>query len=406
MDSDQLQDGVYFRSGERPAPCYRLLPLDAVDGANGMDVRDALQRMLAMLAGLKGGEVRELRGQDARGNDRTRDLYQSLRVLAGFGRRLFDSEVHQPALVVAPRPDHLSYLPRTGRAFPGIPWLHDTGETNLGEADVVLQLTADSDAATNCAAVEIWKLIIDEHLPLAVRTSFSGFSRPDGRGWLEFHDGLSNIEPSQREQVLIAGDDPPWMAGGTYMAVLRFVVDLSAWRSLSPTEQELLVGRSKLNGAPLVAVARGPDGAAIPVAATVLNEAPDAPLPADFREPAPSSDPLLAASHLRRANRNGVSAFAPSGLRLYRQGYEFLDALNADGPRLGLNFVSFQQDLSVLHHVLNLPDWLGDVNFGGPSPGRAGDPPALEFVRLQAGGLYAVPPKGDPFPGADVFRSG
>lgn len=88
---------------------------------------------------------------------------------------------------------------------------------------------------------------------------------------------------------------------------------------------------------------------------------------------------------------------------MFRQGYEFLDGLGPDGPSLGLTFVSFQRDLSTVQHLLHLPGWLGDVNFGGRGGRGPGEPPAIAFVSLVAGGLYAVPPRAGPFPGADVF---
>jgi hypothetical protein len=80
---------------------------------------------------------------------------------------------------------------------------------------------------------------------------------------------------------------------------------------------------------------------------------------------------------------------------MFRQGYEFLQEIDGEGPRLGLNFVSFQRDLRVFQHVMNLPGWLGDSTFGGDAPG---------FLTLEAAGYYAVPPVASPFPGATLFK--
>lgn len=88
---------------------------------------------------------------------------------------------------------------------------------------------------------------------------------------------------------------------------------------------------------------------------------------------------------------------------MFRQGYDFLDGLGPDGPSLGLTFVSFQRNLSIVQHLLHLPGWLGDVNFGGRAERGPDEPPALEFISLLAGGLYAVPPRAIPFAGADAF---
>ena len=368
--SDRIQEGVYFRSGERPAPCWRLLLLRVVPGAAPADVRDALGRVLRMLAALRAGTVRELRGQPAAGVQATRDTFEGLAALVGYGRSLFD---HDPPLTTKPRPEFLARL----AAFPALP--RAERHTPAGEADIALQLTGATPAAVNRAAVEVWKLIEDKSLPLQATASFDGFGRPDGRGWLEFHDGVGNMPSHERLAAIQAPPDPRWMARGTYMAFLRLRVDLRAWGSLDRAEQELAVGRDKLTGNPLVKTRRG-----------AVAAAGDA----DRFDPPAAGDPLLASSHVHRANRNRGSSDSPAALRIYRQGYDFIDGIGPDGPELGLNFVSFQADLQTLQHLMHLPGWLGDSNFGGDAP---------PFVSLLAGGLYAVPPRARPFPGASLF---
>jgi deferrochelatase/peroxidase EfeB len=378
---------VFFRRGERPPPCWRLLLLDVADGAEPAEARAAIGALLDMLAALRKGSVRELRGQPADGVDATRDTFRELAALIGYGRSLFDAA---PRLTPSPRPEFLARLPSRGDAFPAIPWAG--GERPAGEADLALQLTGTTAAAVNRAAVEVWKLVEDERLPLAPAGSFDGFGRPDGRGWLEFHDGVSNMESSQRIHAIAAGPDPGWMAGGTYMAFLRFRVDLRVWRALDRADQELVVGRDKLSGDPLVAVRRDARGRARPVAA-----------PEDRRDPPQTGDPLLESSHVHRANQNRASPDSPAALRIFRQGYDFLDAIGPDGPQLGMNFVSFQSDLQTLQHLMHLPGWLADVNFGGPAAPAPGDPPSPSLIALLAGGFYAVPPRSRPFPGAGLF---
>ena len=397
--ADRLQPGIYFRSGERAPPSWRMLLLDFVPGTDRRAAHDAMAAVTQMLAGLKRGKVRELEGQPAAAVKATRQTFEDLAALVGFGRPLFDEARHDPPLASHPRPAYLSYLPREGDAFPALPWA--AGATpGTGEADVALQLTAAVQAAVDRAAVEVWKLIEDEGLPLVPRASYDGFGRPDGRGWLEFHDGVGNVMPSRRLAAIAATGAPKWMAGGTYMAFMRFRVSLGRWRTLDRGDQELVVGRDKLTGAPLVGVRRDRSGRARPVAAAYGRKRDQA---AAFADPPQSTDPLVESSHVHRSNQNRASPDAPAGLRIFRQGYDFLDGVGPDGPLAGLNFVSFQADLGTLHHLLHLPGWLGNVNFGGPTdPGR-GDPPAPELISLLAGGLYAAPPRGRPFPGAALF---
>jgi Dyp-type peroxidase family len=369
--SDRIQEGVYFRSGERPAPCWRLLLLRIVPGAERTGVRDAIGRILRMLAALRAGSVPELRGQPAAGVEAARATFDGLAALVGYGRSLFD---HDPPLTTKARPDFLAYLP----PFPSIPFAQRY--SRAGEADVALQLTGTTPAAVNRAAVEVWKLIADKGLPFAVAASYDGFGRPDGRGWLEFHDGVGNMPSRERHAAIAARPDPRWMGGGTYMAFLRLRVDLPAWRGLDRGEQELAVGRDKLTGNPLVAVRRGR-----PVAASD---------DADRFDPPETGDPRLEASHVHRANQNRGSSDSPAALRIYRQGYDFIETIGPDGPEIGLNFVSFQSDLRTLQQILHLPGWLADANFGGDAP---------PLIRLLAGGFYAVPPRARPFPGAALF---
>jgi Dyp-type peroxidase family len=397
--ADRIQEGVFFRRGERPAPCWRLLLLRAAPGAAPADVRDALALVLRMVPTLRAGKVRELRGQPAAGVRATRDTFAGLAVLVGYGRSFFDTARHDPPLTAKARPDFLAYLSE----LPSVPRAARDGSP--AEADVALQLTGATAAAVNRAAVEVWKLIADKGLPLEAAASYEGFGRPDGRGWLEFHDGLGNMPSSQRLAAIAARPDPRWMGGGTYMAFLRLSVDLRAWRALDRGDQELVVGRDKLTGSPLVAVRRDARGRARPVAGPPLPARPSDAQRGDYLDPAETGDPLLESSHVHRANQNRGSSDAPAALRIFRQGYDFLDAIGPDGPELGLNFVSFQSDLQTLQHVMHLPGWLGDVNFGGPAePGR-GDPPSPALIRLLAGGLYAAPPRARPFPGASLFAA-
>lgn len=388
--ADRFQKGISIGPRTRPLPCYRLLVLDADGHAGGFHVRAGLERVLAVLRQLARGHVRELEGQPRQHARATKEQFGSLQAVIGYGRRLFD---HDPALTAARRPDFLSYLNRGNSAFPSLPWAPEA-ERRDAEGDFALQLTAANEAAVNCAAVEVWKAIADERLPLRARESFSGFGRHDGRGWLEFHDGVSNLPADQRAGALAAAGDPPWMEGGTYMAFLRLRIDLATWRARSRDEQEFAVGRDKLSGAALVDVRHDGDEAPVPVAAAAPDRKSTPEERADWRDPPQSTLPLLEGSHIHRANQSRASPEAPGAFRIFRQGYDYLEAITTEGPRVGLNFVSFQRDLRIVQHLLHLPGWLGDSNFGGEVPA---------FISLQAGGFYAVPRRRRPFPGADLF---
>lgn len=103
-----------------------------------------------------------------------------------------------------------------------------------GEADLALQLIADREIAVARVVVEVWKLIRDEGLPLEIVAEHRGFQGDDERSWIDFHDGVNNMDPGQRRQAIeVTVPDPPWMLGGTYMGFFHIDVDLPAWRALS-----------------------------------------------------------------------------------------------------------------------------------------------------------------------------
>jgi deferrochelatase/peroxidase EfeB len=181
---------------------------------------------------------------------------------------------------------------------------------------------------------------------------------------------------------------------------LRLLVDVDGWRSLSRDQQELMIGRDKLTGAALVRVVRK-DGELKPAAGRAPTVAASETELARWRDPPLTNDRVLEAAHIARANQTRASPFAPGALRIFRQGYDFLESLGQDGLRVGLNFVSFQRDLRVLQQLLHLPGWLGDANFGGPTGAAAAAP----LISVAAGGLYAVPPRGKPFAGAELLSS-
>lgn len=399
--STSLQEGIFLAPRSPPPPAWRVVFLDIATGTTPAGARKALGSVVAMLTALQRGEMRDLRAtrQDEVSASVPPDSFQAL---IGFGATLFDPARHDPPLTSARRPAHLVALRRSGPAFPSLPW--KAGDGHGGEADVALQLTGISEHAVDRAAVEVTKLISDQRLPLAVSGSYDGFQRDDGRSWIGFHDGVSNIEPSQRAAAVVCEGDPEWNRGGTYLAFLRIEIALEAWRALSREAQEAVVGRDKLTGSPLVAVEYA-EGQLRPrtIEACPMSGAEEWRHRDAFFNPPESADPLVEASHVHRVNQNRGAGGTSAGHRIFRQGYEYLEGIGPDGPRLGLNFVSFQSDLEHVQQVLGLQGWLGDVNFGGPAAPRVGDPHPPDLMSLRAGGFYAVPPRERPFAGAGLF---
>src|SRR5262249_42420625 len=337
-----LQDGIYFRKGDPPpGRCYRLVLLNVARGATLREAGDAISMVWAMLSRLRDGFVSEL-GLEPPKADRETAQKAKLTSLLGFGARLFRNHRELPP----PR----GVVPLDELRFSSLPWAPQRDQTT-GEADLALQLIANSELAVNRAIVETSILIDENKLPLEIVTFFGGFNREDRRGWLGFHDGISNVTRDDRRRVLeVSVEDPPWMLGGTYMGFLRLAIDLKAWRRLPPERQELLVGRDKMTGCPLESVDGGPPKRqpGCPVGPSSPKRDREkyvtAPTP-------PVAATLLRQSHIHRTNPNRQGT-QDGDNRIFRQGYEFVEMAGSGALRIGLNFVSFQRDVARLQGIL------------------------------------------------------
>ena len=397
-----LQEGIYHRPGQRPGRFFALLFLRADPALDAAAAGAALGDLWAMYVELKAGRVRDLPGVQLPSADD-----DAMTVLLGYGRNAFALDG-----VARPRPrglgdDHLfrSALPEGGGPLlrgSGLAYAPEVSANKATEA-FCIQVIADSKLAVDRAVVETWKALADRDGPgLRLTTFYLGFQRNDRRSWIDFHDGLSNLRSADREAVIAIdpGGDEDWAAGGTYLAFVRLGVDLVAWRALERRAQELAVGRDKLSGCPITGV--GADGelladAGCPVAGTrIWEHANDD----RFAEPPETSEPVVRASHVQRANHHHRPASDSGSRRIFRQGYEFLEwADGAPGFRAGLNFVSFQDTPARVLRMLTLEGWLGDTNFGGDA---AAQPRLGSLLSVYAAGVYFVPPvaAGEAFPGA------
>jgi putative iron-dependent peroxidase len=73
-----------------------------------------------------------------------------------------------------------------------------------------------------------------------------GFRYFEARDLLGFVDGTENPVGAAVAEAAIIGDEDPAYAGGSYVIVQKYLHDLEAWNDLSVEEQELVIGRTKL----------------------------------------------------------------------------------------------------------------------------------------------------------------
>ena len=395
-----LQEGIYYQPGLRPGAAFAVIFLRVDSTASASAVAECIEELWRVYQGLKNGTSRDLPGRPFPSGNLT--------VLLGFGVKAFSiSGVSRAA------PEALSNygLFRSPLASGGGPLLLGSGlnysddmKANPATEEVVVQFIADTQLAVRRAVVETWKCLFDDSGSppvLSVSAYFSGFQRDDGRSWLDFHDGVSNLNSSERYAVIAVKptNDPntAWTEDGAYMAYLRIQIDLPQWRRLNPDMQSIIVGREKLSGCPLSAV----DTNAIPQSVAGCPSTPGGEIGSDdkFRETPINPDPTIALSHVQRVNHHRGPVEDPNSLRVFRQGFEFLEAWDrSPGFQAGLNFVSFQDTPERLYRILTQPGWLGNANFGGADS-------RVTLLKVLAAGVYFVPRGSDysRFPGDNIF---
>lgn len=74
-----------------------------------------------------------------------------------------------------------------------------------------------------------------------------GFRSFDERDLLGFVDGTENPEDGNAAEAVLIGEEDPAFAGGSYVVVQKYLHDLAAWNALAVEQQELAVGRTKLD---------------------------------------------------------------------------------------------------------------------------------------------------------------
>jgi putative iron-dependent peroxidase len=74
-----------------------------------------------------------------------------------------------------------------------------------------------------------------------------GFKYFEMRDLLGFVDGTENPTGADAQAAVLVGDEDPGFRGGSYVMVQKYLHDLKAWNALTVEQQELAVGRTKLD---------------------------------------------------------------------------------------------------------------------------------------------------------------
>ena len=410
-----LQDGIYYNRA--PGNSFCLMFLKISRPVHSSDLAKDLSELWKLFDELKRGKVKDLPINPKHQH------HGNLSVLLGYGPKIFDGIVsgvkkNKPNDLIHEKGFKGPNIIRGDAIATGtsINFSKDIVKNHAVEEHIIIQFIADSEMFTNRALVETWKHVKNRKI-LNIYKFYTGFKRIDQRGWLGFHEGLANINPQERLEAIainnsVANQDK-WLVNGTYLAFIRFVIDLERWENRSLSEQEIIIGRKKITGCPITGFDKngGPiSDPNCPVADTseVIEDGNE-----KFRQhpkfeernlPRYGRDKSLSISHIYRVHKPNIHP--PSdyrSFRIFRQGFEFLEHIEINpGFQAGLNFVSFQNNPQKIMKILTLQQWLGR-SINTTYSRNAGELEA--FTSAKAAGIFLVPPvnKNELFPGSVMF---
>jgi deferrochelatase/peroxidase EfeB len=299
--------------------------LNVVDGASRADLQDLLAAWTAAAAKMTAGQlVGEVTAADAPPVDTGEALgspLSNLTITLGYGPSLFDGRFG----LAARKPAALASLP----ALP-----NEDLDPNYTGGDLCLQACSDDPlvafhAVRNLARIGMG---VVEHNWMELgfgRTSTTSTSQQTPRNLLGFKDGTRNIKAQQtslmNDYVWVGSEtDQPWMRGGSYLVARKIRMYIENWDRDYLADQENVIGRSKVAGAPL----------------SGGTEFTDPNFDANGADGLPA---IPAHAHIRLASyeNNG-------GTRILRRGYSYTDGIDPVAGTLvgGLFFIAFMKNPS------------------------------------------------------------
>lgn len=237
-----------------------------------------------------------------------------------------------PSLFGYPHPNHLELAhrrPAELRPLPAFPGERLDPQSSGG--DLCVQACADDPQVAFHAIHELARIAGATARP---RWSQQGFGRTSStsrtqstqRNLIGFKDGTDNLraeDTSELEEFVWVnpGEQPPWMAGGTYLIARRIRILFDRWDATSLEQQQRTIGREKLSGAPLGARSEFD--------------------PVELQAIGPDGEPVIPENaHIRLA-----SPKSNHGLPILRRGYSYGEGIDARSGEIdaGLFFIAFQR---------------------------------------------------------------
>ena len=413
---NKLQEGIYYRKNSSASNSLCLISLKLERFCQISDFGKAIEKIWNRLARLKKGIISDLNV------DPNHRKSGNLTFLIAYGSKIFDFNGCRRSRPESfddkwnfKRPDMLG----GGSVIDGsdINYSKRVLYNHLLDDYCILQFIGDNEFYTKRAVIEVWKEIYsikkDSRNPqLIISGVYTGFQSADQRNWLGFHDGVSNLKPQERLQVIPIGSrslsrQDSWLLNGTYLAFMRINLNLEKWQETDIAVQEKIIGRDKLTGCPLLRIdryGRPVKDARCPVRGTseVIDKGNEF-----FRDHPPYKSTIdnksLNNSHIGRTRPiDRLTLWDKKSMRIYRQGFDSLVPSNEiPGFTAGLNFISFQNSPERLFRALTYRP-ISQKNPDQLIPSSLSD-----FTLVESAGIFLVPPivLSEPFPGADIFLS-
>jgi deferrochelatase/peroxidase EfeB len=276
-----------------------------------------------------------------------------LTITFGFGPSLFDDRFG----LAGRKPAVLRPLPH----FPG-----DILVPEISDGDLCVQACADDPQVAVHAVRNLARIAFGR---AAVRWSQLGFGRTSStsttqdtpRNLFGFKDGTANLKAEQGDlvdtHVWVGADDDAgaaWLVGGSYLCARRINMTIELWDRQPLGDQELFVGRSKGEGAPLTGEAEFDE----PDFDAVTGFSPTIPVDAHVRLVHPDFH---------------------DGAQMLRRGYNFVDGSTPLGAlNAGLFFIAYVRD--------------PDTHFIPIQNAMAKSDAMMEYLKVTGSALFAVPP--------------
>ncbi|NDZ95305.1 Dyp-type peroxidase [Streptomyces sp. SID6673] len=180
---------------------------------------------------------------DDGGEGAVRDLLADLPTLArAVSSRAPEAALSAIASVGSQAWDRLFEGPRPGSLRPFVTYEGAVHTAPATPGDILLHIKADQ--LDLC--FEVGRLAMDAlGDAVTVVDEVHGFRYFDLRDLIGFVDGTENPVGQAAIDAITVGDEDPDFAGGSYVAIQRYVTDLEAWNGLSVEEQEAAIGRTK-----------------------------------------------------------------------------------------------------------------------------------------------------------------